>query len=301
MRLSSNSSVYIRNRSVYIRVNPRLKTMKHYTIPFFIPLKGCTRKCIFCDQRRITGESMPDPADVPGKIRRYLATMPAEGIHVEVGFFGGSFTGLPLNIQEEFLSAVRPFVDGGSVRGIRLSTRPDLIDESIVSFLKGLCVTCIELGVQSMSDEILAAAKRGHTSKDTEKASRQIKEAGLVLGHQMMLGLPRSGFTEEWFTARRIKELGAEQVRIYPVIVIKGTELAEMWRRKEYRPLSEEEAVERAAKLISYFEANDIKVIRCGLHPSEGLLSGEEYLAGPFHPAFGQKARERAVRIAQSA
>jgi histone acetyltransferase (RNA polymerase elongator complex component) len=268
----------------------------HYTIPFFIPLRGCPHKCIFCDQRRITGESVPDPADVPEKIKRYLATMPAEGIHVEVGFFGGSFTGLPLNIQEEFLSAVKPFVDEGVVCGIRLSTRPDLVDGEIIPFLKKNGVTCVELGVQSMSDEVLAAAGRGHTTNDTERASRRIKERGLMLVHQMMLGLPRSGFTEEMFTAKRIKELGAEQVRIYPVIVVKGTELAEMWRRKEYKPLGEEEAVERAAELVSYFETNGIKVIRCGLHPSEGLLSGEEYLAGPFHPAFGQKARERAAR-----
>ncbi|MGB2600378.1 MAG: radical SAM protein, partial [Candidatus Omnitrophota bacterium] len=112
--------------------------------------------------------------------------------------------------------------------------------------------------------------------------------------HQMMVALPGSGPKEELYTARRIKELGASQVRIYPVLVIKGTELAQMWQRGEYVPLEEDEAVSRAASLISYFEANGIKVIRCGLHPSEGLLSGEEYLAGPFHTAFGQKARERA-------
>jgi histone acetyltransferase (RNA polymerase elongator complex component) len=200
-----------------------------------------------------------------------------------------------LDLQQKFLDPVRPFVEEGRIHGVRLSTRPDIIGEDKVTFLKSKGVTCIELGVQSMCDEVLLAAKRGHTAEDTERASRIVLKYGITLGHQMMLGLPGSGLEEELYTARRIKELGASQARIYPVLVIKGTELAEMWEKGEYVPLGEEEALSRAAELITYFEANGIKVIRCGLHPSEGLLSGEEYLAGPFHPAFGQKARERAL------
>ncbi len=237
---------------------------------------------------------MPSPEEVSPKIEKYLSTMPQSDVRIEVGFFGGSFTGLLLDLQKEFLSPVMPFVEEGRIYGIRLSTRPDLINEDIVTFLKDNGVTCIELGVQSMCEEVLSASKRGHTSEDTERASRLILEAGITLGHQMMVALPGSGPEEELYTARRIKELGASQVRIYPVLVVKGTELAQMWQRGEYVPLEEDEAVNRAAALISYFETNGIKVIRCGLHPSEGLLSGEEYLAGPFHPAFGQKARERA-------
>jgi histone acetyltransferase (RNA polymerase elongator complex component) len=271
--------------------------MKHYTIPFFIPHKGCPHKCIFCDQRSITGENMPDLSDIPEKIERYLSTMPSRGAHIEVGFFGGTFTGLPLEEQKAFLDPAKMFLDQGRIQGIRLSTRPDLIDEAKVSFLKAHGVTCIELGVQSMSDKVLSAAKRGHTAEDTESASRMILGAGLTLGHQMMLGLPHSGFDEEFYTAKRIRELGASQVRIYPVIVIKGTELADRWSRGEYFPLDEEEAIERSARLIVYLESGKTKVIRCGLHPSEGLISGEEYLAGPFHPAFGQKARIRASNI----
>ena len=267
---------------------------KHYTIPFFIPHKGCPYKCIFCDQKRITGEDMPDPKEVPERVEKYLSTMPREGAHIEVGFFGGSFTGLSRKAQKDFLDRARPFLEKGSIQGIRLSTRPDLIDEEKVSFLKEHGVTCIELGVQSMYDKVLLAAKRGHTAENVEKASRIILKEGLMLGHQMMLGLPLSGLDEELYTAMRIWQLGACQVRIYPVIVIKGTELADLWTKGGYRPLDEEEAVRRAAKLISYFASKNVKVIRCGLHPSEGLLSGEEYLAGPFHPAFGQKARNKA-------
>lgn len=271
--------------------------MKHYTIPFFIPHKGCTEECIFCDQNRITGEKMPDPATVPVKIERYLSTMPEEDVHVEVGFFGGSFTGIPMWRQDKFLSPVKAFLKKGRIHGIRLSTRPDLITNEKLTFLKRKGVTTIELGVQSMSNKVLKASKRGHTAEDTEKASGKILGKGFNLGHQMMLGLPESGLEEEMYTARRIKELGAREVRIYPTLVIKGTELADMWSRREYKPLSLKEAVERAARLISYFESHNIKVIRCGLHPSKGLESGEEYLAGPFHPSFGQKARERALEI----
>ena len=267
---------------------------KHYTIPFFIPHKGCPHKCIFCDQKRITGEDMPDPRDIPKKIEKYLSTMPRSGAHIEVGFFGGSFTGIPQDIQKVFLKSAGYFLEEGRIQGIRLSTRPDLIDEKNVSFLKKQGVTCVELGVQSMSDKVLSASKRGHTAEDTERASRAILNEGLALGHQMMLGLPLSGFDEEFCTAKRISELGASQVRIYPVVVIRGTLLADLWKEGRFSPLEEEEAVDRAARLILFFESSGIKVIRCGLHPSKGLLSGEEYLAGPFHPAFGQKARIRA-------
>jgi histone acetyltransferase (RNA polymerase elongator complex component) len=270
---------------------------RYYIIPFFIPHKGCTHKCVFCDQKRITGEDAPRAEDVPEKIEKYLSTMPGTGAHIEIGFFGGSFTGLSLEAQEKFLKPVKTFLDKGRVQGIRLSTRPDLIDEKTVLFLKKQGVSCIELGVQSMSDKVLSASKRGHTAKDTEQASRVILAEGLMLGHQMMLGLPSSGPDEELYTAERISELGAGQVRIYPVVVIRGTELADLWLGGKYVPLEEEEAVKRAARLILFFESKGVKVIRCGLHPSEGLISGEECLAGPFHPAFGQKARICAGKI----
>ena len=268
--------------------------MKHYTIPFFILHKGCPHRCVFCDQGRITGEEPPRPGDVAPKIEKYLSTMPSDGVHIEVGFFGGSFTGLSRQVQASYLAPVRPFLEAGRIRGLRLSTRPDLVDRPAAVFLKEQGVSCVELGVQSMSDKVLEAAKRGHTAGDVERASRVILEAGLTLGHQMMIGLPLSGPEEEMFTARRMVELGAAQVRIYPVIVMKGTELAEAWKRKDYVPLEFDEALERSARLIEYFTSNGVKVIRCGLHPSEGLLSGEEYLAGPFHPSFGHFARERA-------
>ena len=274
--------------------------MKHYTIPFFIPHKGCPHQCVFCDQRHITGESgemTMTSEDVSAKIETYLATMPKEGVFVQVGFFGGSFTGIPDEDQVKFLTPVKKFLKDGRVKGIRLSTRPDLISQGKIDLLMEHGVTCIELGVQSMSREVLDASGRGHTPEDTIAASQLILKNDLKLTHQMMLGLPLSSWDKEFFTARMAVDLGASQVRIYPVIVMEDTELAAMWRRKEYVALEMEEAVERAAKLISFFRQADIKVIRCGLHSSEGLLSGKEYLAGPFHQSFGHYAKERAKKI----
>ncbi|MFH1665159.1 MAG: radical SAM protein, partial [Candidatus Omnitrophota bacterium] len=265
----------------------------HYTIPFFIPHEGCPFRCVFCDQGGITGEKGVDPGEVAEKIEKYLATIPSEGVSVEVGFFGGTFTGIPRALQDSYLEAVQEYFAAGRIQGIRLSTRPDYIDEDTLEFLKHRRVTCIELGVQSMSDSVLAAAGRGYMAADVERASRMISGRGFLLVHQMMLGLPGSTFEEEWFTAHKAKELGALQVRIYPVIVMKGTALAVLWKAGKYAPLSEEEAVRRCAEIILYFELNGIRVIRCGLHPSEGLLDGSAWLAGPFHPALRQKAESR--------
>ena len=266
---------------------------KHYTIPFFIPHQGCPHKCVFCDQNKITGQDQISPEDIPLKIEKYLAAFPIPTARIEVGFFGGTFTALSIEKQKSFLLPVQKYVKTGAVFGIRLSTRPDFIDEAELEFLKQHNVRCIELGVQSMSDKVLSRVKRGYTSKDVELSCRMVVEDGFLLGFQMMLGLPSSTAEDEYFTARKAKELGASQVRIYPTLVMKNTSLAEEWRKGTYSPLSEEEAVSRSAKLLLYFAANDIKVIRCGLHPSEGLLRGTSFLAGPFHPAFKMKVESR--------
>ncbi len=265
---------------------------RNYVIPFFIPHEGCPHKCIFCDQRKISGHQSVRPDDIARTVDEYLTTIPASRVNVEIGFFGGTFTGLPFEVQEEFLRVAYPFVEKGMISGIRLSTRPDFIDEERLDLLKRYGVRCVELGVQSMSDNVLAAAKRGYVSGDVEKASAVILKEGFLLGHQMMVGLPFSRSEDEYYTAIRARQLGASQVRIYPVVVVEGTELASWWKEKKYVPLSETEAVRRCMNLMIYFGMSGIKVIRCGLHPSEGLL-GEDFLAGPFHPAFRQKVESR--------
>jgi len=264
--------------------------MKHYTIPFFIPHEGCPHQCAFCDQKNITGSDPVKPQDVAPRIEEYLDTMfHDENTAIEVGFFGGSFTGLPADLQESFFRPVQEYIKRGLVEGIRLSTRPDLITEEILDLLKKWNVRCVELGVQSMSDKVLAASKRGHTAGDTVAASAMILKKGFTLGHQMMLGLPESTREDEYHTARRVRELGASQVRIYPLVVMKDTPLAE----QKHTALTEEEAIDLSARLVVYFESSGIKVIRCGLHPSSGLLNGKDIVSGPFHEAFGLKVRSR--------
>ena len=272
---------------------PNMQITKHYTIPFFIIHKGCPHGCIFCNQKSITGLDSVHPDSIPGQIDKYLSTIPDKNATVEVGFFGGSFTGLDPAEQSSYLTKVQPYLKSGQINGIRLSTRPDFIDIKTLRLLKENGVRTIELGVQSVSDEVLIKTKRGHTSEDVINASKMIIKEGFTLGHQMILGLPGSTFEDELATATLAKELSAGEVRIYPLIVMKNTELAEMWKNKEYLPLTEEESIQRAAQLIIYFNKNNIKVIRCGLHPSEGLVSETAFLAGPFHPAFRAKVESR--------
>ena len=261
-----------------------------YTIPFFIIHQGCPFTCIFCSQNKISGKEDPFPPSlIPSTISRYLKTIPQKANRVEVGFFGGSFTGLTMPKQEAYLKKVQPFLQKGKVHGIRLSTRPDFINQDALDLLKKYNVSCVELGIQSISDAVLKAAKRGHTRKDIERASRLILKNNLILGHQIMIGLPKSTFAQELKTAKVSVTMGASQVRIYPVIVIKGTELGKMYKHGLYTPLEENEAIERCAKLVRFFEKNHVKVIRCGLHPSTGLATGKDILKGPFHPAFRQR------------
>ncbi|MEE8359500.1 MAG: radical SAM protein [Candidatus Omnitrophota bacterium] len=270
----------------------------HYTIPFFIPHKGCPFSCIFCDQNKITGKTgIIPPSGVAPKIRSYLKTIPKRDVFVETAFFGGSFTGLKRDLQRSYLEKVRPFIKKGQIQGIRISTRPDFIDADILAMLKKFGVERIELGVQSISDKVLKRSGRGHTAYDVERASRLILEKGFRLGHQLMVGLPGSTFKDELLSAKRSIMLGAGEVRIYPLVVIKGTPLAKMWSKGLYIPLSEGEAIKRCAALISLFEKEKVRVIRCGLHPSKGLLSGKEYCAGPFHPAFRQKVETYLYRM----
>lgn len=263
---------------------------RHYTIPFFIPHEGCPFTCIFCSQKKISGRSASLPSS---KIRRtiseYLKTIPGEDRVVEAAFFGGSFTGLPLKKQTGYLQAIRTFILRGAIAGIRLSTRPDYIDQGILDMLKKFNVTTIELGVQSLSDDVLKRAKRGHSALDVRRASALIIKNGFKLGHQVMVGLPGSTFAKELKTARMSVAMKAEEVRIYPVLVIKGTALASMWKKKSYKPLTEKAAIERCARLIDIFKDAGVRILRCGLHPSRGLLSGDDILDGPFHEAFGQK------------
>lgn len=207
---------------------------------------------------------------------------------MEIGFFGGNFTGIDLELQREYLELTRKYTDEGTVQGIRLSTRPDYIDHERLQMLKSYPVKTIELGAQSLDEEVLKLSGRGHTVEDVVRASALIREYGFELGLQMMIGLPGDSLEKSLQTAVQIIELGAGCTRIYPTLVIRDTELEESYKKGLYAPLSLEEAVSWTKVIVRKFEKSPVKILRTGLHPSEGLLNGENLVAGPFDVSYGE-------------
>jgi histone acetyltransferase (RNA polymerase elongator complex component) len=264
---------------------------KHYTIPIFIPQLACPFQCVFCNQEKITSQGhIPSISETGKTIEEYLSSFPKGKKHIEIGFFGGTFTGIPLDEQEKYLQVAFSYLDKGMVQGIRLSTRPDYIDQERLDLLKKFGVTTIELGAQSLDDDVLCQSARGHTAWDVEMSSRLILENGFRLGLQMMIGLPDDTLEKAIMTAKKIIELGAVETRIYPLLVIRGTKLAEWYEQGKYKPLSLDKSVSWLKELLPLFEAADVEVTRVGLHSSEGLLSGKELVAGPFHTSIRELA-----------
>lgn len=221
------------------------------------------------------------------QIETALSTVSPED-EVEIAFFGGSFTGIDRGLMLRLLDTAQAFVDEGRVSSIRLSTRPDYISEEILNILSRYAVKHIELGLQSMSDEVLAATKRGHTAEDARAACRAVTEAGFSLTGQMMIGLPASTRESEVTTARELVRMGVHSVRIYPTVVFYDTPLYHMTISGQYVPLTIEEAVSRSADVLEIFEAEGIPCIRLGLCATEELTSPETAFAGPNHPALGE-------------
>jgi histone acetyltransferase (RNA polymerase elongator complex component) len=262
--------------------------VRHFTIPVFIPEEACPNRCVFCNQHRIAGaECAPSVAEVVAKVDEHLLTIPV-GNDVEIGFFGGNFTGIPVEKQKAYLASVQPYFESGRINGIRISTRPDYISKEILLMLKQYHVTTIELGAQSLDEEVLKLAGRGHTATQVHEASQLIIDNGFNLGLQMMIGLPGDNAEKSIYTAQEIIRLGAECTRIYPTLVIKDTELEQLYLEGKYQPLSQDEAISRVADIVPLFIAADVKILRIGLHPSEGLLDNTSLVAGPFHVAFGE-------------
>ncbi len=266
------------------------------TIPFFITHKGCPHRCVFCDQRLTGGTGgLPAKDEIRRTVLRYLDTLKPGIDHVEISFFGGTFTGIPQEQQAELLEAAGEFLRAGDVKGIRISTRPDCMNRKIASFLSGSGVTTVELGAQSFSDRVLLASNRGHTSADTISASGAVRDAGMDLVLQLMPGLPGDGRESAIESAQIASALSPSAARIYPAVVIRGTPMEEMYLRGRYAPLSMEEAVEICKEMTVIFNRNGIEVIRTGLHP---LKNGElsSIVAGPYHPAFGFLVKSRIKR-----
>lgn len=262
---------------------------KHYIVPIFVPHKGCPHDCVFCNQKKITGQLEEVTAGkVKEKIEENLSTIPKEGSHIEVAFFGGSFTAIPIDYQTELLEAAFGYIEEGRIEGIRVSTRPDCINIDIAENLKKYGVRIVELGVQSMDEGVLKLCNRGHTSEDVVHAMRLLKEYDFITGIQMMIGLPGDSEEKALKTARELIDLKPDIARIYPALVIKNTYMEVMYKNDEYQPLTLPDAVELSKKLLILFEGNGINVIRIGLQPTENILLGKDVIAGPFHPAFRQ-------------
>jgi len=268
--------------------------MRKYNLPIFIPHLGCPHDCAFCNQRKITGiDTEITPEYIENRIETFFSTINDIDSMVEIAFFGGSFTAIPMDLQENFLKVAEKL--SGKICGIRVSTRPDAINKEILALLKKYNVTEIELGAQSSDDTVLSLNNRGHLFSHTVSASKLIKSFGIRLGLQMMVGMYGSSPEKDIKTAEDIIALNPDSTRIYPTLTLKGTALEKFYLSGDYVPYDMETAIEVSATILSKFRENNITVLRIGLHSEEGLNS-DTVTAGPYHPAFGELVENRIWR-----
>lgn len=264
-------------------------------IPVFVPHLGCPNDCVFCNQRRISGKKEPASAeDVRRAVEEGISGI-GDSEKVQLAFYGGSFTAIPVKEQLALLGAAKEYLERGLLSSVRLSTRPDAIDGTVLKRLRMYGVETVELGAQSLCDEVLLFSGRGHTAEDVEKASRMIKAAGFRLILQMMTGLPGDTPARSIETAKKIIAIRPDGVRIYPTVIVKDTALYDLWKCGKYREHTVEDAVEICAELLPMFERAGIPVIRLGLNPTEELSSGAA-AGGAYHPAFGELVRSGILR-----
>lgn len=259
----------------------------YYIIPIFVPHEGCPHNCVFCNQDKITGFDEDVTAQtVIDTINDYLETIKNRNATIEVSFFGGTFTGIREKKQKELLEVAKEFKDKKLINKIRLSTRPDYIDDYILTYLKAYGVDIIELGVQSLDEEVLRKAGRGHNTYDVTNASELIKKYKFILGHQIMPGLPGDTFEKDIKTVKESLKMKPDICRIYPSLVIKDTPMEKMYKSNEYVPYSLDEAVNISKIMYDMYKKNKVNVIRIGLQPTESINEGGDIVAGPFHPSF---------------
>lgn len=256
--------------------------MRKGNISIFVPHIGCPCRCTFCDQRTISGQTAPPtPADVRAACEKAFEK---DGFSYEIAFFGGSFTAIDPAYMQSLLAAAAPYVQAGKATGIRVSTRPDCVDDAVLALLKSYGVTAVELGCQSMDDRVLTRCRRGHTAADSIAAAQCVHRAGLELGVQMMTGLPGDTDDTALETAGQLIALRPATVRIYPTVVLAGTELERQYRSGDYVPQTVEQAVDLCSRLVPLFTAAGVRIIRLGLHSSPEVK--EKWWPVPFMTAL---------------
>jgi len=271
---------------------------KPFIVPIFIPNQGCPHRCVFCEQEKITAEQKGhvDGERVVRIIKTAIKSPRFDPALAEIAFYGGTFANLNYRTIEELLGAVSPFLKKGLFTGIRVSTRPDSLDTDKLALMKRRGVKTVELGVQSMNDDVLSQSERGHSAQESEKAVALLKNLGFQVGVQLMPGLPGDSHAIFLSTVEKVVMLQPHMVRLYPALVIKGTALGRMYEKGEYIPLGLPEAVEICAESSRKLEDAGIPVIRIGLMSSPTLLMEGQILAGPWHTAFGFLVRSRMYR-----
>lgn len=264
-------------------------------LPIFIPHAGCPHQCVFCNQKTISGQKNAAESGAREQIARWLQWL-RPSLENEAAFYGGSFTALDSDLQERLLFLTDELLERGIIGSVRLSTRPDYIDDKKLELLKKHGVRLVELGVQSLDDRVLEAVGRGHTAADVVQAMKRLRAYNFKTGLQLMVGMPLQSFSSLQDTVAQVINLHPDIARIYPLLVIKGTPLAESWAKGEFQPLSLEEAVRQSAWVYDQLTTNGIKVIRVGLQPDDELCAPGNILAGPFHPSMGELVQSFLLR-----
>ncbi len=262
--------------------------------PIFLPHLGCPHRCVFCNQHLIAETVSPlSPEEVGEQLKAFWAAgKRLGGNRKQIAFYGGSFTRMPRTQQDAYLEVCQPFLQRGWVDSIRISTRPDAVSEGDLAFLARRGVKTVELGIQSLSDRVLRASRRGYTGEKAREGIRRTRRMGLEVGVQLMVGLPGDSGKESLETVEAVASLEPDFVRIYPLLVLRQTELAVRMRTGRYRPLELGEAVSLCASMLERLEEMSIPVIRVGLQEQVGMGCEDGFvLAGPYHPAFGHLVR----------
>ena len=233
---------------------------------------------------------MPSIEEAENIIQRNLKTIKANPDikTVEIAFYGGSFTAIPMEQQTAWLDLAWKYRKAGLVDRIHLSTRPDCIDEGILDNLEKYGVDIIELGVQSFDEEVLKRAARGHNREIVFRSAEQIKERGFELGIQLMTGLPGDSYEKCMYSVEETVRINPAVARIYPTVVIKETILYNMFKSGLYHPPGLKESVATVKDMYRRLSGAGINVIRIGLKSSDMIRTEDGAVVGGYHPAFRQ-------------